>query len=132
MLLSVPEADRSGFLFNPKPYRILKGRKRATDDNAGRVLAKIGKAASVVVDKKEDKTTYASAHDLRSSFGFRWSRRVMPPVLQELMRHESIQTTLKYYVGQDAQATAAELLKAVEQGLKNADSGNYSGNPATK
>jgi len=30
----------------------------------------------------------------------------MPPVLQELMRHESIETTLKYYVGRNAQATA--------------------------
>lgn len=40
---------------------------------------------------------FASAHDLRRSFGDRWSRRVLPQHLQELMRHESISTTLRYY-----------------------------------
>ena len=30
----------------------------------------------------------------------------MPPTLQELMRHESIETTLNYYVGHNAQQTA--------------------------
>jgi len=33
----------------------------------------------------------------------------MPAVLQQLMRHEDIQTTLKYYVGQDAEAMAQKL-----------------------
>lgn len=37
----------------------------------------------------------------------------MPPVLKELMRHESIETTMKFYVGQDAQSTAAELHRAL-------------------
>ena len=37
----------------------------------------------------------ASAHDLRRSFGFRWSCRVMPTVLGKLMRHESIETTMR-------------------------------------
>ncbi len=49
---------------------------------------------------------YASAHDLRRAFGFRWSTRVMPPVLRELMRHESIDTTMQFYVGRNAEATA--------------------------
>lgn len=39
---------------------------------------------------------FASAHDLRRSFGFRWSRRVMPTILRELMRHESIDTTMRF------------------------------------
>ena len=30
----------------------------------------------------------------------------MPTVLMELMRHESIDTTLRFYVGRNAQATA--------------------------
>lgn len=34
------------------------------------------------------------------------------PGLKELMRHESIETTLKYYVGRNAQATAAILWEA--------------------
>ncbi len=47
---------------------------------------------------------YASAHDLRRSFGTRWASRVKPTTLQLLMRHESIETTLKYYVAQDTDA----------------------------
>ncbi|HJN13682.1 MAG TPA: hypothetical protein QF564_33725 [Pirellulaceae bacterium] len=36
----------------------------------------------------------------------------MPNVLQELMRHENIQTTLRYYVGQNAKRTSAILWEA--------------------
>jgi hypothetical protein len=36
----------------------------------------------------------------------------MPQVLKELMRHESIDTTMKYYVGRNAQSTAAVLWQA--------------------
>jgi hypothetical protein len=36
----------------------------------------------------------------------------MPNVLQELMRHESINTTMKYYVGQNAKRTASILWEA--------------------
>jgi integrase len=123
-LLSVPEIDRTGFVFNPKPIRVVRGRERATAAQAGRTVVKIGEAANVVVDKKGDKTTFASAHDLRRAFGLRWSRRVMPPVLQELMRHESIQTTMKFYVGQDAQLTAADLHRAIGQTRQNESVGN--------
>jgi integrase len=52
---------------------------------------------------------YASTHDLRRSFGTRWSRRVMPAVLKDVMRHSDISTTMKYYVRGNAQVTAAEL-----------------------
>jgi hypothetical protein len=31
---------------------------------------------------------------------------VMPAVLQQLMRHESVETTMRFYVGQNADATA--------------------------
>jgi hypothetical protein len=54
----------------------------------------------------------------------------MPPVLQELMRHESIQTTMKFYVGQDAQTTVAELHRAIGQSRQNESVGNFLGNPA--
>jgi integrase len=60
------------------------------------------------------KCKYASAHDLRRAFGLRWSTRVMPAVLQQLMRHESIETTMRYYVGRDADAVADTLWEAVE------------------
>ena len=58
------------------------------------IVSDIGKAAGVKVSESGGKVKYASAHDLRRSFGERWASRVMPNVLQELMRHENIQTTL--------------------------------------
>ena len=63
---------------------------------------------------KTGKVKYASAHDLRRSFGDRSARRVMPQILKELMRHESISTTERYYVGRNAQATAGILWDAVK------------------
>ena len=37
----------------------------------------------------------------------------MPTVLRELMRHESIETTMRFYVGQNTEATADELWRVV-------------------
>lgn len=45
---------------------------------------------------------FATAHDLRRTFGHRWALRVHPLVLKHLMRHADISTTLKYYVDLDA------------------------------
>ena len=39
----------------------------------------------------------------------------MPQVLKELMRHEDIQTTMRYYVGRNAQTTADALWFACEE-----------------
>ena len=50
--------------------------------------------------------TSASAHDLRRAFGVRWAARLTTTQLMELVRHESIETTLRFYVGTDAQRTA--------------------------
>ena len=61
------------------------------------------------------KIKFASAHDLRRSFGERWSRKVMPQVLKELMRHESIETTMKFYVGHNADLTSERLWAAFHQ-----------------
>jgi len=38
----------------------------------------------------------------------------MPAVLQQLMRHESINTTMQFYVGRNAEATADTLWEAYE------------------
>lgn len=51
---------------------------------------------------------------MRQAFGARWSTRVMPMALQQLMRHESIETTLKYHVSRDAEATADAAWAVVE------------------
>ena len=105
----------------------MSGRGECRDlDWASRIICRIGKAAGVKVDirrarrskgdppkatgkvndKPKMKVKFASAHDLRRSFGSRWAIRVMPVVLQQLMLHGSIDTTLRYHVGQDAEATA--------------------------
>ena len=87
-------------MFNPQPIRTdLKGR-RLGEQQVGRLITAIGRLANVKVNERtkgdELKVKYASAHDLRRSFGERWAARVMPQVLMELMRHESIETTHIY------------------------------------
>jgi len=108
-LQATPEAERTGYVFNPKPQRE-KRSKRLGPAQVCRTIAAIGETAGVVVNREQGK--FASAHDLRRSFGLRWTSRVMPQVLMELMRHESIDTTLRYYVGRNAQSTAAVLWEA--------------------
>jgi integrase len=51
----------------------------------------------VIVNMADGK--FASTHDLRRSFGTRWSSKVMPAVLMQLMRHDSIETTMKFMWG---------------------------------
>ncbi len=65
-------------------------------------------------DARTGKVKYASAHDLRQSFGERWAALVMPQILTQLMRHESIDTTMKFYVGRNAEKAADALWEAVE------------------
>lgn len=112
LLLSVPFIDRVGRVFNPVLSRGVCHRV----DTVSRAICNLGKAAKIKVDEKsvkdrktgkaKRKSVWASAHDLRRSFGFRWARKVMPMVLKELMRHESVATTEKFYVGINAQQTA--------------------------
>jgi integrase len=117
LLETVPAAQRRGYVF-----RFPEGTPR-TLYAACRMFAAVGESAGVKIKertrkgadgKPETVPQFATAHDLRRSFGFRWSRRVMPTVLRELMRHESIETTMRFYVGQNAEATADELWRAVE------------------
>ena len=110
-LRTVPPYWRNGYVFKPKPLRQRYSR-RLSAHRVGEVVSKIGQAAGIKVDQDGSTVKYASAHDLRRSFGARWAMKVMPPVLQELMRHESIQTTLRYYVGRNASATASVLWEA--------------------
>jgi integrase len=110
MLLSVPEDQRTGFVFNPRPM-LVKKHERAIPCVATRIISQIGEAAGIVVSRKP-KLKYASAHDLRRAFGTRWAKLVTPAVLKDLMRHRQIETTMKYYVGSEAQDTA-QLLRRV-------------------
>ncbi len=111
LIMQTPEAERVGRVF----------KLPAVGKQVCRIVAAIGKRAGVVVatvekrkrvDGKLVTTTgkkYATAHDLRRSFGTRWAKRVMPAVLQRLMRHAEIATTMKYYVTIDADAVADEV-----------------------
>lgn len=97
LLESVPRGQRRGRVFRP-----MKGGLLTHRSHVGRYISAIGKAANVATGDGK----HATAHDLRRAFGFRWSRKVMPTVLRELMRHESIETTMTFYVGLNAEATA--------------------------
>ena len=107
-LLRTPEGEREGPVFPVEVNR----------DAATRIISKIGQKAGVVVDKASDK--FATAHDLRRSFGTRWSNRVKPATLQKLMRHADIKTTMDFYVRHDADDIAADLWSQ--------HAGNISGN----
>lgn len=122
MLAKIPEAERTGAVFKPIMPRCRT--TRATATRAGKLIAVIGRKAGVKVEERPGKPAKcATAHDLRRSFGSRWATRVMPAVLQQMMRHESISTTMRYYVGLEADETA----EAVWQSFSTAN-GNTSGN----
>ena len=119
--LTTPQAERVGPVFRlmnrlGRPYAVAE---------VGALIAEMGEKAGVVV--APGKT--ASAHDLRRSFGTRWAKRVAPAILQKLMRHSAIQTTMGYYVDLDVDEMADELWASHgPTGGNTSTSGNNSGN----
>lgn len=116
-LKATPDCQRLGFVFNPSNAT---GRVSRRVDTVSGWIIEIGAAAGVKVDQKPGTdadgnpvliTKFASAHDLRRAFGFRWSLIVPPMVLRDLMRHASVQTTEQFYVGQDAKRTLEAVRK---------------------
>lgn len=81
-------------------------RGKLTPEAIGREVTRIGEAAGIVVNAK---SKWASAHDYRRSFGTRWAAKVRPMTLQRMMRHKEFTTTLKYYIGIEAEDVGAEL-----------------------
>ena len=73
----------------------------------GRTISEIGTASGVITNSDTGK--FCTAHDLRRAFGSRWAPRVKPAVLQALMRHRNIDTTMKFYVELDADDLADAL-----------------------
>lgn len=71
------------------------------------------------------KRKHVNTHDLRRAFGLRWSARVIPATLQQLMRHESIETTMRYCLGRDAIAVADALCSVVEGWPDNKTGNNW-------
>jgi integrase len=88
-----PEAQRLG-----KVFAVARFGWRL--DTVSKAICSIGRRAGIIVNKLQGK--FASAHDLRRAFGTRWADKLKPADLRLLMRHQSIDTTLKYYVEQDA------------------------------
>jgi integrase len=105
-------------------FAFARERQRVAPPSIGwvsRLICRVGQRAGIEVASGK----WASAHDLRRSFGTRWARRVLPQILQQLMRHSSIATTMRYYVELDAESTAADVWQAFEAGREK--SGGRSG-----
>ena len=124
ILAECPQGERVGKVF-PLTNRAT-GKPFATTEVC-RIVSAIGRKARVVVDKVTGK--YASAHDLRRSFGTRWARRVRTAELQRLMRHADISTTMGFYVDLDADEMAGDLWTKYGTKAGNTPTvGNTSGN----
>jgi integrase len=118
VLLETPSSKRSGWVFEPKSLKLRLGRKvtprRADAIWVGRIVARIGEAAGIVVEGADERTgrpvKYASAHDLRRSCGERLREAGVPPlVICRVMRHSSWETTRKHYAPGDIQQDARVL-----------------------
>lgn len=99
-----------GWYFNPAGP---KGRYK-TPGSVSHLISEMGAKAKIVVEAGETPADarYATAHDLRRTFARRWASRVMPPILQHLMRHASYETTKKFYVGSSADSAANAIHEA--------------------
>ena len=89
LLAGIPDQDREGFAFDPTAGKVRIGKKaQAVNgrqvDTVGKVITELGRQARVKVN---DQGKPASAHDLRRSYGVRWSSKITPTVLCKLMRH---------------------------------------------
>lgn len=100
----VTKLPRRGFVFRPK---LSRGPTRSITTWSNTV-SDFGRKALILVDenKRTKKKKFASAHDLRRSFLERWRNKVDAEVLQVLARHESLDTTQKYYLGEQAEKVA--------------------------
>lgn len=107
-LLAVPLCARKGPVFNPLNR---SGSRFERVDSVSKRIAEMGRKAGIVTNR--DDTTgelvYASAQDLRRTFGLKWAKLVRSVELKALMRHRDIKTTEKYYAIEDANAAAASL-----------------------
>ncbi|MEO2015561.1 MAG: site-specific integrase [Fuerstiella sp.] len=100
LLETIPDDERIGNVFRLK-FRRDHGMQTRCDTVTKQISA-IGKAAGIRVSASK----YASAHDLRRSFGSRWADKVKPHILMQLMRHDDIKTTMEFYVQSDADEVA--------------------------
>ncbi len=108
MLLSIPEDQRTGYVFNP----LSKEGTRHNGEVISRLITRLGREAEIRVGGTDDKPKFASAHDFRRSFGTRWASKATPAILQQMMRHAEISTTMGFYVTQNAETMADAIWSA--------------------
>lgn len=123
LLLETPLVQRTGWGFNPRSLQVRLGRAGETSrpdaEWVGKVIARIGKQANIEVEPADARTgrpiKYATAHDLRRSFGERLREAGVPPlVICRVMRHSSWETTRKYYAPGKVQGDAQVLRNVVK------------------
>ena len=122
-LMRTPENERRGRVFR------LNHARRGTPLAAmavSKLVTKIGEKARIIVNSADGKT--ASAHDLRRTFASRWAKKVAPAVLQKLMRHARIDTTMGFYVDLDVDEMADDLWAKHPATSNTAAESNTSGN----
>jgi len=108
LLQEFPESEREGLVFHASTES--KPELSYIPNNASRVIQSIGKRAGVKAGKgRGGEIHFASAHDLRRSFGVRWARKVDEDELRRLMRHSSIETTREFYIGSEDDLLAVDV-----------------------
>lgn len=101
-----PIEQRHGFVFNP--LNMSHQRIEPQQGWCSAWISQLGKRANIRVSETPTRTPgiidvkYASAHDLRRSFGERWALIVEPNLLMEMMRHSTFETTKKFYLTRNA------------------------------
>lgn len=128
-LLETPEEERKGLVFKLISE---KGEPLKMDLlSISKKIADIGKTSGIVVDErragKKQKKKFASAHDLRRTYGNRWRLSGNGNLeVMDVMRHQSYQTTADFYAGEDLLATKEARVRAF-QVLQGAKSGAKTG-----
>jgi integrase len=108
-LRRTPAAARAGPVCCPT----IRG-KPAAKRTVQTYLARIARKANVVVRETAAGKKFATAQSIRQGFATRWAPQLSPRRLQQLMRHERLETTERYYVNIDAEQTADEIWEAWE------------------
>lgn len=93
-LKKIPPIERHG----PVAPLFTENGRRFSPKKIGLKLSEIGERSGI----ETTNGSFVTAHDLRRSFGTKWAMKVRPMTLQKLMRHSTIETTLKYYIGLSA------------------------------
>ena len=140
MLRAVPEDQRTGPVFPLYGRTVGRGksntpRRLLAPHRVSELVSAVGEKAGIVVQRDPldpKRVKYASAHDLRRSFGERWADRVESVVLMEMMRHANIQTTLRFYVTRNARRSAEAIRRgylASQAGVAGSKTGSTTHSP---